>query len=170
MLVESQPSSTVRSVLVGPGATTRPVTATEVFAPATRTWSSGPSLTTLRRAPAVAQLADGRVLVAGESPDDPGRGWQVVIESAIAPGFVVSLIHLQEFDAAAVLGTELVVGDALLAAVGDTGTDCAHLHVSAWRGVISGDARDRVERGQSPEGYTCTSSQYAVPFELNPAW
>lgn len=112
----------------------------------------------------------GSVIFAGESPYDPGRGWQVVIESAIEPGFVVSLIHLQEFDAAAVLGTELVVGDALLAAVGDTGTDCAHLHVSAWRGVISGDARDRVERGQSPEGYTCTSSQYAVPFELNPAW
>lgn len=108
----------------------------------------------------------GTVRYAGQSAFDPGRGYQVIIESDSTPGFFVGLAHLQRFDAGGWIGRHVRAGDRLMVAVGNTGTMYAHLHIAAYQHVTSGPPRDRVLRGQSPEGYDCAMSRYAALFAL----
>jgi len=120
----------------------------------------------------------GTVVFAGESSADKGRGHQVIIESALVPGFFVGYAHLQPFDGSQLKGHFVNAGDALDVAVGDTGLDpattggYAHLHVSAWRRVLDTDTRSRVLNGRSPAGYSeaCGVSKYAAPFKLSQDW
>ncbi len=112
----------------------------------------------------------GVVRFAGKSTQDPGRGHQIIIESVNTPGFFVGYAHLQPFDSSTLLGRVVAAGDPLGAAVGKSGTDCAHLHISVWRRVLEQGVRSRVFNGQSPESYSCDVSKYAARFELNPNW
>lgn len=120
----------------------------------------------------------GTVRFADFSTYDPGRGWQLLIESDTVPGFFVSMAHNQRFDPAGWVGRHVAAGERLAIAVGDSGGDpsrrdhpgrttlSAHSHLVAWRNVLGGEELTRVLRGQSPEGYACRTSRFAAPFEL----
>ncbi|WP_437744257.1 hypothetical protein WMF39_04170 [Sorangium sp. So ce1504] len=112
----------------------------------------------------------GVIRFAGKSAKDPGRGYQLIIESSRIPGFFVGYAHLAPFDATGMAGQTVAASGELPVVVGDTGTDCAHLHLSAWRRVLDPAARALILDGRSPDGYTCSDSKYAAPFELNQEW
>jgi murein DD-endopeptidase MepM/ murein hydrolase activator NlpD len=111
----------------------------------------------------------GVVRFAGESRHNPGLGYRVVLESADVPGFFVFLAHLQPFERAALEGRRVSQGEVLPVRVGRSGgVRHAHLHLVAYRNVLSGTARERVLRGQSLAGYACGTDTFAAPFELHP--
>lgn len=102
----------------------------------------------------------GKVILADTSGNIGAYGKEVIVQSSQNNGFAMRYSHL---DSVYVSNEEEVSVGTLLGTVGDSGTDCAHLHLVLYQNLNT-TALNRLKIGNSPKSLSGAADTFAAKF------
>jgi len=101
----------------------------------------------------------GKIILADKYNNIGAYGKEVIIQSTEDSSFAIRYAHL---DNVYVTDGIVKVGD-VIGTVGDSGTDCAHLHLVLYKNLDT-TALNRLKKGNSPKSLTGSADKYAAKF------
>ena len=102
----------------------------------------------------------GTVILADKSNNIGEYGKEVIVQSSENNGFAIRYAHL---DSVNVNNGDIVNVGTALGTVGDSGTDCAHLHLVLYQN-LNATALSRLKNGHSPKSLSGSADTFAAKF------